>query len=79
MCVMNIMNVLRTGMSMSISHIHIWLCNKILNEALFILHITDTLKVGFVLFLKRYESKDYLAASIVIACTQMVTRIAIKY
>ena len=27
MCVMDIMNVLRTGMNMSISHIHIWLCN----------------------------------------------------
>ena len=26
MCVMDIMNVLRTGMSMSISRIHIWLC-----------------------------------------------------
>ena len=24
---MDIMNVLRTGMNMSISHIHIWLCN----------------------------------------------------
>ena len=29
MCVMNIMNVLRTGMNMSISHIHVWLCNTI--------------------------------------------------
>ena len=27
MCVMDIMNVLRTGMGMSISHIHIWLRN----------------------------------------------------
>ena len=27
MCVMDIMNVLRTGMNMSISRIHIWLCN----------------------------------------------------
>ena len=26
-CVMDIMNVLRTGMNMSISHFHIWLCN----------------------------------------------------
>ena len=29
MCVMDIMNVLRTCMNTSISHIHIWLCNKI--------------------------------------------------
>ena len=28
MCVIDIMNVLRTGMSMSISRIHIWLCNN---------------------------------------------------
>ena len=28
MCVMDIMNVLRTGMSMSISHIQIWLYNR---------------------------------------------------
>ena len=28
MCVMDIMNVLRTGMNMSISHIHVWLCNS---------------------------------------------------
>ena len=28
MCVMDIMNVLRTGMNMSISQIHIWLCNR---------------------------------------------------
>ena len=28
MCVMDIMNVLRTGMNMSISHIHVWLCNN---------------------------------------------------
>ena len=28
MCVMDIMNVLRTGMNMSISRIHIWLCYK---------------------------------------------------
>ena len=27
MCVMDIMNVLRTGINMSISRIHIWLCN----------------------------------------------------
>ena len=27
MCVMDIMNVLRTGMNVSISRIHIWLCN----------------------------------------------------
>ena len=26
MCVMDIMNVLRTGMNMYISHIHVWLC-----------------------------------------------------
>ena len=26
MCVMDIMNVLRTGMNMYISHVHIWLC-----------------------------------------------------
>ena len=26
MCVMNIMNILRTGMGMSISRIHVWLC-----------------------------------------------------
>ena len=26
MCVMDIMNVLRTGMNMSISRIHVWLC-----------------------------------------------------
>ena len=26
MCFMDIMNVLRTGMNMCISHIHIWLC-----------------------------------------------------
>ena len=26
MCVMDIMNVLRTSMKMSISHIHVWLC-----------------------------------------------------
>ena len=26
MCVMHIMNVLRTGMNMSISRIHVWLC-----------------------------------------------------
>ena len=25
-CVMDIMNVLRTGMNMTISHIHVWLC-----------------------------------------------------
>ena len=28
MCVMDIMNILRTGMNMSISHIHGWLCNN---------------------------------------------------
>ena len=28
MCDMNIMNVLRTGMNMYISHIHVWLCNR---------------------------------------------------
>ena len=28
MCVMDIMNVLRTGMNMCISHIHVWLCNS---------------------------------------------------
>ena len=27
MCVMDILNVLRTGMNMSISRIHVWLCN----------------------------------------------------
>ena len=27
MCVMDIMNVLRTGMNISISHIHVWLCD----------------------------------------------------
>ena len=28
MCVMDIMNVLPTGMNMSFSHIHVWLCNS---------------------------------------------------
>ena len=28
MCVVDIMNVLCTGMNMSISHIHVWLCNN---------------------------------------------------
>ena len=28
MCVMDIMNVLRTGMNVSISRIHIWVCNS---------------------------------------------------
>ena len=28
MCVMNIMNALRTGMGMYISYIHVWLCNS---------------------------------------------------
>ncbi len=32
MCVMDIMNVLRTGMNMSISHIHVWLCNMKYNQ-----------------------------------------------
>ena len=32
MCVMDIMNVLHTGMNMSNSHIHVWLCN-IYNKA----------------------------------------------
>ena len=27
MCVMDIMNVLRAGINMSISHVHVWLCN----------------------------------------------------
>ncbi len=35
MCVMDIMNVLRTGMNMSISHIHVWLCNNIKHRKLF--------------------------------------------
>ena len=30
MCVMDIMNVLRTGLNMSISRVHIWLCNIII-------------------------------------------------
>ena len=29
-CVMDIMNVLRSSMNMSISHIHVWLCNTTL-------------------------------------------------
>ena len=29
MCIMDIMNVLQTGMNMFISHIHVWLCNKL--------------------------------------------------
>ena len=28
MCVMDIMNVLHTGMNMSLSHIHVWVCNS---------------------------------------------------
>ena len=35
MCVMDIMNVLRTGMNMSISCIHIWLCNDMNFHGLF--------------------------------------------
>ena len=31
---MNIMNVLRTGVDVSISHIHIWLCNIYLKQDL---------------------------------------------
>ena len=32
MCVMDIKNVLRTGMNKSISHIHVWLCNMYANK-----------------------------------------------
>ena len=31
---MDIMNVLRTGMNMSLSHIHVWLCNNMTNNIL---------------------------------------------
>ena len=35
---MDIMNVLRTGMKMSISRIHIWLCNNMTDRLLIAVH-----------------------------------------
>ena len=45
MCVMDIMNVLRTGMNMYISRIYVWLCNIKINKNKWINKIEALLEI----------------------------------